>query len=346
MNRKNNNEKVAIIVPIYNVEKYLPKCIESLINQTYKNLEIFLVDDGSPDNCGKICDKYARKDKRIVVIHKENGGYGSVLEYSIKNITSNYFLICDSDDWLEPTAIEKLYGAMKDNNVDLVIGGKNYVYSDGTVVNELIENRNFIFKNIIPNKKSVNLVDYVYLPQSPHSKLYKTKYAKNIEFPQKISYTDLLLYYVYISRISSAMFIDETLSNYYFDRPGNTVEEGKTLKASSFKAVVIQRKSIIKQLEKGNLSNYILGYLIYLTARVVCSIPQNVTDKEIQDYKSELINIILQLKPYKKYIKKINIIVSSTRIKAYIKNVVVNFLCNKYTINFGIFLLKVFRTGD
>jgi len=342
----NNKESIAIIVPIYNVEKYLSKCIESLISQTYKNIEIFLVDDGSPDNCGKICDDYAKKDKRIKVTHKENGGYGSVLEYSINNIKSEYFLICDSDDWLEPMAVEKLYNSMKKNDVDLVIGGKNYVYSDGTIVNELIDNRDFLFKNIIPNRKTDNLVNFVCLPQSPHSKLYKTKYAKNIEFPKKISYTDLLLYYVYLSRINSAMFIDDTLSNYYFDRPGNTVEEGKTLKASSFRSVLIQRKSTIQQLRKNNISNYILGYLIYLTAKAICCIPRKTSEQEIQDYKRELSNIIIQLKPYKKYTKKLNIIVSTTKLKAYAKNIIVNLLCNKYTINFGLYLLKIFRSGD
>ena len=81
------NNLISIIVPIYNVEKYLKKCIDSIINQTYKNLEIILVDDGSPDNCGKICDEYAKKDNRIKVIHKENGGVSSARNVGVENAT-------------------------------------------------------------------------------------------------------------------------------------------------------------------------------------------------------------------------------------------------------------------
>ena len=120
-------ELVSIIVPIYKVEKYLKKCIESLIKQTYNNIEIFLVDDGSPDNCGKICDDFSKIDSRIKVTHKENGGYGSVLEYSINHILGKYFLICDPDDWLNENAVEELYNCMISNNVDFVIGRKKLV---------------------------------------------------------------------------------------------------------------------------------------------------------------------------------------------------------------------------
>ena len=342
---KIKNEKVSIIVPIYNVEKYLQKCIESLINQTYTNIEILLVDDGSPDNCGKICDKFAKIDKRITVVHKENGGYGSVLEYSINHINSKYFLICDPDDWLEPEAIEKLYNTMLNTETDLVIGGKNLVFSDGTVIDELKTDRDNLFKNIIPNCKSNDLINFINLPPSPHSKLYKTEFAKNIKFPKKISYTDLLLYYVYLSRIESAIFIDETLSNYYFDRPGNTVEEGKTLKASSFKAVIIQRNAIIEQLNQNELSNYILGHLINLTANVVSTIKKKNSTEEIIAYKKELINIIYRLKPYKKYTKKLNKMISKSKLKAYIKNIIISLICNKFTTHFGLCLLSNFKAG-
>ena len=98
--------KVTIVVPIYNVEKYLPKCLDSLISQTFKDIEIWAISDGSPDNSVKIIKEYEKKDKRVKCIEKENGGYGSVLEYAIKNIKTKYFLICDPDDWISEDAIE------------------------------------------------------------------------------------------------------------------------------------------------------------------------------------------------------------------------------------------------
>ena len=93
--------KVSIIVPVYNVEKYLPKCIESILNQTYTNLEVILIDDGSTDSSGKICDEYARRDGRIKVIHKENGGNSSARNAGLDCCTGDFLAFVDSDDIIE-----------------------------------------------------------------------------------------------------------------------------------------------------------------------------------------------------------------------------------------------------
>ncbi len=99
---------ISIIVPIYRVEDYLEECIESILNQTYKNLEILLIDDGSDDNCPKICDKYSEIDKRIKVIHKENGGIDSARKVGVLESKGVYIGYVDGDDWIEPTMFEKL----------------------------------------------------------------------------------------------------------------------------------------------------------------------------------------------------------------------------------------------
>ena len=104
-----NKADVTIIVPIYNVEKYVEKCIRSLLSQTFKNIQILAVDDGSPDNSKDIIRKLSKKDDRVKLVVKENGGYGSVLQYAIKNIQTEYFIVCDPDDWLRKDAVEKLY---------------------------------------------------------------------------------------------------------------------------------------------------------------------------------------------------------------------------------------------
>lgn len=104
----NTEVKISVIVPVYNVEKYLPRCIDSILNQTYKNLEIILVDDGSPDNCPAICDEYAQKDSRIKVIHKANGGVSSARNAGIDVATGEYIGFVDSDDWIEPDMYEYL----------------------------------------------------------------------------------------------------------------------------------------------------------------------------------------------------------------------------------------------
>ena len=95
-----NYPLVSIIVPCYNVEQYLPKCIDSILYQTYKNLEVWLVDDGSPDKCGAICDEYAKKDTRIKVIHKKNGGLADARNVALNVMTGEYVVCVDSDDYI------------------------------------------------------------------------------------------------------------------------------------------------------------------------------------------------------------------------------------------------------
>lgn len=114
--------KVSIIVPVYKVENYLSNCIESLIGQTLKDIEIILVDDGSPDNSGKICDQYAEKDNRITVVHKTNGGVSAARNDGLKKANGDWVIFCDSDDWMDLRACEILYEAGELSQSDIVIG--------------------------------------------------------------------------------------------------------------------------------------------------------------------------------------------------------------------------------
>lgn len=112
-------KKVSVIIPVYNVEKYIDKCMESVLNQTYSNLEIILVDDGSPDNSGKMCDEYTVKDNRVKVIHKENGGLSSARNMALDIATGEYVAFIDSDDFVETTMIEKVVSKIEETNADV-----------------------------------------------------------------------------------------------------------------------------------------------------------------------------------------------------------------------------------
>ena len=116
------NEKISVIIPIYNVQEYLPKCIESVLQQTYHNLEIILVDDGSPDKCGKICEAYAKKDNRIRVIHKKNEGVSSARNTGLEYASGEYISFIDSDDWITKNAYQVLYQGMKRYDADCAVG--------------------------------------------------------------------------------------------------------------------------------------------------------------------------------------------------------------------------------
>ena len=114
-------ELVSIIVPVYNLEKYIEKCVRSLLQQTYTNVEIILVDDGSRDESGEICDRLASEDSRIKVIHKENGGLSSARNCGIENATGEYIMFVDGDDFISELMVEKLYVALKDNCADISV---------------------------------------------------------------------------------------------------------------------------------------------------------------------------------------------------------------------------------
>lgn len=124
------NGLISVIVPIYGVEKYLEECIESVIRQTYANLEIILVDDGSPDRCGAICDRYAKTDSRITVVHKKNGGAASAKNTGLRISSGEYVTILDGDDYLEPDAYENMVAALLNYDADIVQGRMNFLYVD------------------------------------------------------------------------------------------------------------------------------------------------------------------------------------------------------------------------
>ena len=125
---------ISVIVPVYGVEAYLDRCVRSIVTQTYENLEIILVDDGSPDNCPALCDAWGGKDARIKVIHKENGGLSDARNAGLAVAVGEYISFIDSDDWLEPTFYEALLGAMKTSGAEAAACATNFVAEDGTVL--------------------------------------------------------------------------------------------------------------------------------------------------------------------------------------------------------------------
>lgn len=131
-------ELVSVVVPIYNVEKYLDRCMNSLVNQTYTNLEIILIDDGSTDSCPEICEKWARKDSRVKVIHKANAGLGMARNSGIENASGKYICFFDSDDYVDLTTVEKAHFAAKEHEADIVVFGMSNVDKTGNVTKTLV----------------------------------------------------------------------------------------------------------------------------------------------------------------------------------------------------------------
>lgn len=191
------NDLISIIVPIYKVEDYLEKCIKSILNQTYKNIEIILVDDGSPDGCGKICDDYAKKDERIKVIHKRNGGVSEARNYGIDIATGRYILFVDSDDFVDENMCETLIKESKKNDSDIVIGNFYAVRKNNCHINEMSLTDNSV------SLTNLEMIKIFFLQWHPETfvvwnKLYKKELfdnKKNIRFPVGKIHEDIYILY-------------------------------------------------------------------------------------------------------------------------------------------------------
>lgn len=176
----NKKIKLSVIVPVYNVEKYLKKCIESIIRQTYKNLEIILVDDGSPDNCGKICDEYAKIDSRIKVIHKKNGGLSDARNVGICHATGEFITFVDSDDWLELDMYEYLIDNAIKNKVKLSVCGVK-VFDQGTDTYRYDYSMIKVIEDVVEKKEYMKMV-FLNI-WAAWDKIYHKSLFNNVQFP-------------------------------------------------------------------------------------------------------------------------------------------------------------------
>lgn len=209
--------KISIIVPVFNVEEYLPRCIDSILAQTFTDFELILVDDGSPDDCGAICDEYAKKDNRIIVIHKENGGVSAARNDGLSIAKGEYVMFCDSDDYVSEFWCEKMYNAVLKNGINFAVCGYISCEQDGTPFGYPI-----LYKKeekiTITSKKCFFDVYLKNLLNSPCNKIFNTEtLVKNkIIFDNKIHYNeDLLFVLKYIQCCDAKIaFINEALYSY------------------------------------------------------------------------------------------------------------------------------------
>lgn len=207
--------KVSVIVPVYNVEKFIDKCLNSLVNQTLKEIEIIVVNDGSPDNSQKIIDKYVKKyPDKIKSYIKENGGQGSARNYGLEKANGEYIGYVDSDDFVEKDMYKKLYNKAKENNYDIVVCGNYNVSEDyqNKNIDTFINNYNTDLENIFFGKMAV------------WNKIYKRDILiKNkLEFKEKVWYEDLAFTLKAIMNSNTFAFIDEPLYDYLI-REGSTM---------------------------------------------------------------------------------------------------------------------------
>ena len=202
-------EKISIVVPVYNVEPYLPRCVDSILSQTYGNFSLLLIDDGSPDACGKVCDDYARKDPRITVIHQENSGVSAArnlgIEWTLNHPEYQWLTFIDGDDWIHPMYLEVLVHAT--SQFRLKIGQVNLLK-----VHETIPYPNYaeISPILLTTGEAYQIYGF-----SPCGKLFHTSLLKDIRFPVGVRHEDEFTTYRILFSQSHVAYINKTLYYYY-----------------------------------------------------------------------------------------------------------------------------------
>lgn len=209
------DQKISVIIPIYKVENYLKECLNSVVNQTYTNLEIILVDDGSPDNCPQICEDYASKDKRIKVIHKENGGLSSARNAGLEIATGEYIAFVDSDDWLELDMYELLLDELLKSNADVSICNPIF---EGKGKNNLCSNRT----RVIDNKEEIFSLLTSNIRFEVWNKLFRKTVVSDTRFIIGQVYEDLNFDRNVFSQVNRIVYIDKSKYHYRVNRPGST----------------------------------------------------------------------------------------------------------------------------
>lgn len=238
-----NAAKVSIIVPVYKVERYLDKCISSIVNQTYTNLEIILVDDGSPDQCPQMCDAWAEKDARIRVIHKKNGGLSDARNAGMAVATGEYIAFVDSDDWIAPDLYTHLYRRLTEDRSDISACGVQLVWEDGTSPRILTCMGNHVLSK---EEAMQAIIEESWLKQPVWYKLYKTNLIKDILFPVGKYHEDVFWSYQAVDK-ANKVSVSDYIGYYYLQRNDSIMGEEYSLRRLDAVEAKVQRHAYIKE---------------------------------------------------------------------------------------------------
>ena len=222
---------VSVIVPVYNVEKYLRQCLNSIVNQTYQNLEIILIDDGSPDDSGMICDEYAAKDERIRVFHQKNAGLSAARNSGLNTMSGEYVIFVDSDDWIVPHAVERMLTVFNSTDADLLIYNFKMVYEEGNtnphrsnspIKDEILTRSQLLEKLMEPGEWYFCIAC---------NKLYKKEIFRELRFPVGYIHEDEAIMHRVISECKKITTLSEALYCYR-QVPGSIMGKGRTIRST------------------------------------------------------------------------------------------------------------------
>ena len=315
--------KVSVIVPIYNSERYIDKCIQSIINQTFKDIELILVDDGSTDKSVEISNKYAEKDKRIKIIKQKNKGVSSARNYGISIATGDFITFVDSDDFIEIDMLDILYNAAIDNNCDVVLSGIKII-KDNNIKYEFTKD-----SKIYTKQEVFKLFYFDREPFSPNyawGKLIKRSICNKIKFREDIFLREDALFSMelFINCSNNIMFLNKYLYN-YVQRDGSESKHFSKKRITSFYALeelLNLAKEIDSEYEKSFLKVY---------SKLILSILQDIISFDFENNKEEYFKISKSLN--KHYIDNIKSKDISYKNKIHLSLIKISPSLYKYSLN-------------
>ncbi|HJA92894.1 MAG TPA: glycosyltransferase [Candidatus Eisenbergiella merdipullorum] len=217
-------ELLSVIVAIYNVEPWLECCVRSILEQTYTDLEILLVDDGSTDGCPALCDRFAREDPRVRVIHKENGGLSDARNAGIDAATGTYIAFVDGDDWIDAPMYQEMITALREEGADLCACSYKQIRRDGvkddsTGKKTVWEGQDMLMVFLLEK-------DEYQIQNAAWNKVYKRELIGDLRFPKGKLYEDIVYTTILLSRIKKGVYLDRAFYNYVIDREGSIMNRG------------------------------------------------------------------------------------------------------------------------
>lgn len=283
---------VSVIIPVYNVEKYIKRCIDSVVNQTYKKIEIILIDDGSLDKSSKICDEYKEKDSRIEVFHKKNGGLSDARNYGLKKSKGKFVIFVDSDDWIPSNAIEIMIKKLIKNNVDIVSGKMKEVYS--SIIKDNSREKSDINTNVMSTEKALEKLMYLHnFSNSASAKIYKKNLFENVEYPKGKLYEDLGTTYKVFAKAKKIASIDSIVYYYYQNNNESIMHKEYDEKRLDGLDFAIEELNFINQ-NFPNIKNAAIFRLYYECIAILNDMPFRCKEKKyVKQYIKKYKKIVL-----------------------------------------------------
>lgn len=223
-----SQEKVSVIVPIYNVEPYLHQCLDSIIAQTYKNIEIILINDGSLDQSGVIADEYKARDGRIKLIHQKNGGLSDARNRGMEEATGRYTMFVDSDDWLNKTMIETMLNTCINTGADIVQSAFYYAYPDRLLIDRRYLKREQHMITLNKQELMEELVKNRYVKNFAWGKLYKTELIKEIPFKRGVLFEDVFWAHLVMHEVEVYVVLSDAF--YYYRQRDDSIVASYSIK--------------------------------------------------------------------------------------------------------------------